>query len=68
MESSTAIDSADHPADVIQRRIMEAFQLLSDLHADLNRPDVPAEAREHLAAATRELASIQRMFERRGSR
>lgn len=68
MESSPTATADNHPADAILPKIAAAFDLLTDLHTALRRPDVPTAAQEHVAAATRELASVQRLFERRGTR
>jgi hypothetical protein len=47
--------------------VNEGYRVLADLHeAVLLAPGDPAPALDHLTRATRELASVQGRFERRG--
>lgn len=57
----------DEPAGAVLRLVTDAYRLLAEIHdaIALATPD-PGEAQEHVAAATRELAAVQRLFERRG--
>lgn len=49
----------------VLRKVNEGFQLLASLYETVGEEGGPA--RDHLTNATRELAAIQRMYERRGS-
>ena len=51
----------------VQRLVHDGYRLLADLHDVIGHSGAdPAMAREHLDRATRELAEVQKMFERRG--
>ena len=54
------------PAGAVLRLVTDGYRLLAELHDAIARatPD-PVEAQEHVATATRELAAIQHIFERR---
>lgn len=53
-------------AGSVLRLVTDGYRLLAELHDAIGRavPD-PVVAQEHVTAATRELASIQHLFERR---
>jgi hypothetical protein len=55
------------PTGTVLRLVTDAYRLLADIHDAIARATPhPAEAQEHVTSATRELAAIQRIFERRG--
>ncbi len=50
-------------------KINEAFRLLAEMEILVRQfSAVPTQAQQHLATATRELAALQGIFERRGTR
>lgn len=58
--------SDDEARREILRKVTEGFHLLSDLHVALGSAlEDPEVARAHVTQATRELASVQRMLDRR---
>jgi hypothetical protein len=57
-------EGADLSHDVL-RKVNEGFQLLASLYETVGDDGAPA--REHLTKATRELAAVQRLYERRRS-
>lgn len=61
-------NSADSAGEVLQK-IKQGFHALAELHAAIsNAPGDPSVALEHVSTATRELAAIQRLFDRRSDR
>lgn len=53
----------------VMTRVAEGFRVLAALYEELNQSgESQAAAQRHVTNATRELASIQRMFERRRGR
>jgi len=54
--------------DAVHQRIGESYQLLAALYESVGEadPESVALARQHVTNATRELAAVQRLFERRG--
>ena len=59
------VDPAE-PAGAVLRMVTDGYRLLAELHEAVGHaaPD-PRAAQEHVTAATRELAAIQQLFERR---
>lgn len=58
---------ASEPSARVLQMVSEGFRLLAALHEEVTRASPePADAQRHVTQATRELAAIQRMFERRG--
>jgi hypothetical protein len=54
------------PTGRVLQLINDAYQLLAELHGAAGEAaSDPAEARQHVTNATRELAAIQKLFERR---
>ena len=63
----TASVLAPVPAGNVLRLVSDGYRLLAELHEAIGRASAdPAPAQEHVTAATRELAGIQALFERRG--
>lgn len=57
--------TTDVPGEVLQK-VNEGFRVLADLHSAISTgPGESTAALEHVTAATRELAAIQRLFDRR---
>lgn len=55
------------PAGAVLRLVTDGYRLLAEIHdAIAQATSDPAQAQEHVATATRELAAVQRLFERRG--
>lgn len=64
---SLSPDEVNEPTGTVLRLVSEGYRVLAELHdaIALAAPE-PAAAHEHVTRATRELASIQKLFERRG--
>ena len=55
------------PAGNVLRLVSDGYRLLAELHEAIGQACAdPVPALEHVTAATRELAGIQALFERRG--
>lgn len=64
-----SVETADdtEPTRRVQHLVSDGYRLLAQLHdAVAGTGADPSPARAHVANATRELAEIQKMFERRG--
>lgn len=65
--ASLEISEAAEPTRRVQHLVSDGYRLLAELHEAVDGTGAdPTLAHEHLANATRELAAIQKMFERRG--
>lgn len=54
------------PAGAVLRLVTDGYRLLAELHDAIAQATLdPLEAQEHVTIATRELAAIQQIFERR---
>lgn len=54
-------------SSAVLTRVSEGFRMLAALYEELNHSgEVQTAAQQHVTNATRELAAVQRMFERRG--
>ena len=54
-------------AGAVLRLVIDSYRLLAELHDAIGQAAAdPHPAQEHVTAATRELAAIQKLFERRG--
>jgi hypothetical protein len=55
------------PAGNVLRLVTDGYRVLAELHDAIGHASLdPAAGQEHVTAATRELAAIQALFERRG--
>lgn len=55
------------PTGNVLRLVTDGYRLLAELHEAIGEASAePGAGQEHVTAATRELAAIQQLFERRG--
>ena len=66
-EPTTVLDPAVEPAGQVLSLVTEGYRVLAEIHDAVNRSGVdPTEAHQHVTNATRELAAIQQLYDRRG--
>ena len=61
------VPEEDEPTGRVLRLVTECYHLLAGIHEALAEATLdPGEGQEHVTNATRELAAIQQLFDRRG--
>lgn len=66
-ENTLVPDPADQSAGRVMGLVAEGYRLLAEIHAAVGQGTYdPSEARRHVTNATRELAAIEEIYDRRG--